>query len=119
KGAVNLREEVSTVAVDILAPHFPRTDAWAAATGARIGAVRAALDRIGSQVPIYLNEERRADRGVRIAPDAYARARTTAAASGAAGWVFHTAAGFELGKRAFLDALLPDERAGLHALGAR
>ncbi|HKB10943.1 MAG TPA: hypothetical protein VKD69_09820 [Vicinamibacterales bacterium] len=120
KGAANLREEAGAgsadVGVDIVAPHFPRTDNWAAATGARIGALRAALDRIGSHAPIYLNEERRADARVRIAPDAYATARAAAVAAGAAGWVFHTAAGFDLAKKAFLDALSPDERAGLPAL---
>jgi cellulase (glycosyl hydrolase family 5) len=122
-GARNLREEVGTgagsVAVDIVAPHFPRNDSWAATTGARVGAVRAALDRIGSHVPIYLNEERRADRGSRVAPEAYARARAGAATAGAAGWVFHTGAGFELSKTPFLDALSADERAGLQALTPR
>src|SRR5204863_21147 len=73
--AHTLRGEVGTdaesVAVDVLAPHFPRTEDWASATAARIRAVRAAMDRAGSHVPIYLNEERRADPPARIAPDAY------------------------------------------------
>ena len=120
-GAVrNLREEAGSgagsVAVDIVAPHFPRTESWAAATAGRIAAVRAALNAIGSHAPVYLNEERRADRSVRITADAYASARAAATTAGAAGWVFHTAAGFEIGKKAFLDALSPDERAGLAAL---
>jgi hypothetical protein len=123
KGLGNLRGEAGTgpdsVAVDIVAPHFPRTETWAAATGDRVGAIRAALTSFGSQAPVYLNEERRADTGVRIAADAYPRARTAASTAGAAGWVFHTAAGFELGKTAFLDALSPDERAGLRALRAK
>jgi hypothetical protein len=120
KGLRNLREEAGggpgSVAVDIVAPHFPRSETWATATADRIRAVRAALDRIDSHLPIYLNEERRADKSVRIAPEAYARARASATAAGAAGWVFHTSAGFELSKTAFLDALSPDERAGLQAL---
>lgn len=119
-GARNLRGEVGRdadgVAVDILAPHFPRTDDWAAATGPRISAVRAALDRIGSRVPIYLNEERRADPPARIAPESYQRAFSAAKSAGAAGWVFHTAAGFELSRKTFLEALSADERAGLQAL---
>ncbi|HJZ75802.1 MAG TPA: hypothetical protein VKE51_28910 [Vicinamibacterales bacterium] len=119
-GDRNLRDEAGSgpgaVAVDIVAPHFPRTDSWASATADRIKAVRAALEGIGSHAPIYLNEERRADRGVRIAPRTYSSARAAAATAGAAGWVFHTSAGFELGKSAFLDALSPDERAGLQRL---
>ena len=118
--ARNLREEAGreadSVAVDMLAPHFPRTEGWAAATAPRIRAVRAALDRLGSRVPIYLNEERRADPPGRIAPETYHRAFSAATSAAAAGWVFHTAAGFELGKTPFLDALSPDERAALQGL---
>jgi hypothetical protein len=105
-----------SVAVDIVAPHFPRTDDWAAATGDRVRAVRAALTRAGLQQPIYLNEERRAETDARIAADAYARARAAARQAGAAGWVFHTAAGFDLRRTPFLAALMPEERAGLSGL---
>jgi hypothetical protein len=119
-GARNLRAEVGSdagsAAVDMLAPHFPRTEDWAAATGPRIRAVRAALDQAGSHVPVYLNEERRADPPARLAPDSYQRAIAGARSAGASGWVFHTAAGFELSKKAFLDALSADERTGLQAL---
>ena len=116
----NLREEVggdaASVRADLVSPHFPRTDAWAAATGERVGAIRRALDQLGARVPVYLDEERRADGAVRLPADAYARAQAGAASAGAAGWLFHTAAGFELAKTPFLDALLPEERAGLRAL---
>ncbi len=105
-----------SVAVDLLAPHFPRTDEWAAATTARIRAVRATLDRFGSRVPIYLSEERRADGAVRIQPNAYQLAFANAKSAGAVGWVFHTAAGFELKKTPFLDALTAEERAALQML---
>jgi hypothetical protein len=120
RGIHNLRGEASTdadsVGVDVVAPHFPRTEDWATATGARIHAVRAALNGIGSTAPIYLNEERRADGPARIQPDAYQRALADARSAGAAGWVFHTAAGFELRTKSFLDALSANERAGLQAL---
>ena len=119
----NLREEAGQdagcVAVDVVAAHLPRTGDWDGATGSRVGALRAALDRIGRGLPIYLNEERRANAGSVIAADAYQRARTGAHQAGAAGWVFHTAAGFELKKRPFIDALTPAERAGLTALRKR
>jgi Cellulase (glycosyl hydrolase family 5) len=118
--ARNLREEAGQdagcVAVDVVAAHFPRTGDWAAATGSRVSALRAALDRIGRGFPIYLNEERRANPGSAIAADAYQRAHAAAQQASAAGWVFHTAAGFELKKRPFIDALTPAERAGLTRL---
>ena len=118
--ARNVREEAShdagSVAVDMVAPHFPRTEDWAAATATRIRAVRGVLDRIGSHVPIYLSEERRADGSARIQPSAYQLALANARSAGAAGWVFHTAAGFELKKTAFLDALATEERAALQTL---
>jgi hypothetical protein len=119
-GAVNLREEAGTgagaVGVDLVAVHFPRTNDWAAATGGRIRALRTVLDRMGRSLPIYLNEERRADGRTPLGADQYARAMAEARSAGAAGWLFHTAAGFELAKKPFLDALSPDERAGLQRL---
>jgi hypothetical protein len=116
----NLREEVGTgpeaVGVDIVAPHFIRSDDWAAATGMRIGALRTALDRIGRRVPIYLNEERRTDARVALDPAAYRLAFTNAREAGAAGWLFHTAAGFFLAQKPFLEALAPNERTALSSL---
>jgi hypothetical protein len=119
-GARDLLEEAATapnaVAVDVVAVHFPRTADWAAATAARVGAIRAALDRLNRPLPIYLNEEQRAEPGTPIAAETYQRALSAARQAGAAGWVFHTAAGYELGKRPFLDALTPEERSGLDRL---
>ena len=118
--ARNLGEEAgrdaNDVAVDVVAPHFPRTEEWAASTGERIAAVRSALDQIGRRLPIYLNEERRANPPAVIAPGAYQRAYTEARQAGAAGWVFHTAAGFSIDRRPFVDALALDEREGLSRL---
>ena len=118
--AKNLAEEAGTaasaVAVDVVAVHFPRTDDWAAATAARVGAVRAALDRQGRRLPIYPNEERRADPGMPMAPDVYQRAVSGARQAGAAAWLFHTAAGFDLPKQPFIEALMPAERAALEQL---
>src|SRR6266540_2981823 len=119
-GARHLREETGSgadsVGVDVLAAHLPRTEDWASSSGARVRALRSALDRVGSHVPIYLNEERRAKARTPIQPDAYRRAFANARGAGAAGWVFHTAAGFELAKKPFLEALSADERAGLQSL---
>jgi hypothetical protein len=113
----NLREEAGAgpgaVGVDIIAPHFQRSDDWAPATGKRIGALRTVLDRIGRRLPIYLNEERRTEPRVALDPAAYRGAFAEAVQAGAAGWVFHTAAGFSLRQRTFLEALAPNERAAL------
>jgi hypothetical protein len=113
----NLREEAGVgpdaVGVDIVAPHLHRSADWAAATGARIGALRTGLDRIGRGLPIYLNEERRTDPRAALDPAAYRVAFANARHGGAAGWVFHTAAGFYLGRQPFLEALAPNERAAL------
>ena len=118
--ARNLREEASqdagSVGVDLVAPHFPRTDDWAPSTAARVAAVRAELDRIGRNVPVYLNEERRAEPGSEIAAEIYQRAFTSARDAGAAGWVFHTKAGYELDKRSFVASLGASERAALQRL---
>jgi len=116
----NLREEAGTdsgsVNVDIVAPHLPRSVDWAAAAGGRVGALRTALTAIGRPLPVYLDEEQRSAEGKTLPADAYAVARAAAAHAGAAGWVFHTDAGYELNKRPFLDALRPQERAGLAGL---
>jgi hypothetical protein len=94
--AKNLREEASQdagcVGVDIVAAHLPRTDDWAAATGPRIAALRAALERIGrGGLPIYLNEERRAEPRSVLAADAYRASRPRSGRRG--GLAARTAAG--------------------------
>lgn len=109
----------SAVHVDLLAVHLPRTADWAAATGSRIRTIRQALDRIGRRIPIYLNEENRARAGDRFIPvEQYLEAARLAHQAGAAGWVFHTAAGFDLAARSFLDALTAEERQALSRLRA-
>ena len=67
-------------------------------------------------MPIYLNEERRATPQTRIDAVVYGRALAAARNAGAAGWIFHTGAGFDLRATPFLDALTSEERAGLGAL---
>jgi hypothetical protein len=118
--ARNLQEEVGTdanaVGVDVVAMHFPRTGDWASATAARVGAIRTALGRMDRRLPIYLSEENRAGPGTRLTAAAYQQAFEGARQAGAAGWVFHTAAGFELRQKPFLDALNPDERTALPRL---
>jgi hypothetical protein len=118
--ARNLREEAGTdagaVGVDVVAMHFPRTKDWAASTAGRVQALRSSLDLIDRRLPIYLSEENRASGDVRLPADEYRRAIAGAREAGAAGWVFHTDAGFELRKQPFLNALNPEERIALSRL---
>lgn len=119
----NLEQEAGTgataVGVDIVSPHFPRGDDWAAATGTRVAAIRSTLDAIGRPLPIHLNEERRADDRRPVPADTYRQAYGAARQAGAAGWIFHTDAGFELEKKSFADALRPQERQALSQLDKR
>ncbi|MEO8260268.1 MAG: hypothetical protein ABI868_23175 [Acidobacteriota bacterium] len=118
--ARNLAEEAGTtapaVAADVVGVHFPRTDDWAASTATRVGAMRAALDRLGRRLPIYLNEEQRADRKMPMPPEVYLRAASGARQAGAAGWLLHTDAGYDLARKPFIEALMPTERTALEQL---
>ena len=121
-GARDLGGEVGRgpgeAAVDVLAVHLPRTPDWAEATGPRVAALSAALRRAGRVVPIDLDEENRASAGRPIEPAAYVAACAGARRAGAAGWVFHTQAGFDLSRQPFLTALQPAERSALDQLAA-
>ncbi|MGE5245744.1 MAG: cellulase family glycosylhydrolase [Betaproteobacteria bacterium] len=120
RGERNLREEVGRgpgeVAVDLLAAHLPGTPDWEVAEGPGVAALRGALARMGRPIPIYLNEQRRSAPGRVVETDAYFTACAGARKAGAAGWVFHTSAGYQLAARPFLDALLPSERSALSRL---
>lgn len=105
-----------SVGVDVLSPHLPRTEDWDAATRSRVVAIRLVLRRLGMNLPIYLNEERRATPGDVLPEGAYRRALNGAQSAGAAGWLFHTAAGFDLAAKPFLLAVTPAERAALTRL---
>jgi hypothetical protein len=118
-GVRNLREEIDQVGVDAIAPHLPRTADWADTTSARLTALVRALAELGHPMPVYLNEERRAESGQMPLPRSmYLAALAAASAAGAAGWVLHTSAGYALGQSSFVSALNPEERATLQAIGA-
>ena len=116
-GLANLREEVEVAGVDLLAPHLPRTADWAEATAGRVERLRKALDSLGHPLPMYLNEERRAEQGREpLLASVYSTAAAGSRAAGAAGWVFHTEAGYGLDRSRFLNALNPQERIALERL---
>jgi hypothetical protein len=100
-------------------PHFERTDDWAAATGDRVTEMRDALVGAGWDRPIYLQEEaRRAYDGAQWPKEDFLAAAAAAESAGAAGWCFHTQAGFDLSQGAFLDQLDDVEADTLDELAA-
>jgi hypothetical protein len=99
-------EEIDVVGVEVVTPHLPRTPDWASVTGLRVGNLRAHLQERGAIMPIYLQEEaRRGHSGLDPAAEEFVTAAQQARDAGAAGWNFHTDAGFELGPAGFFAAL--------------
>lgn len=118
-GRAALREEIETVGVDFVSVHLPRTADWADSTARRVAAIREALDAIGLPRPLYLNEEQRAREGETPIPaSAYVRAAAGARERGAAGWTFHTDAGYDLDAADFFEGLNVEERRALERLDA-
>lgn len=114
----NLREELAA-GVMVVTPHFLRSPDWSELTGERVRAVRAAIRAAGKGLPIYLQEEQR--RGWNANNPTAAQmlhAAREAVAAGAAGWVFHTYAGFDLRSKSFLENLDPVENEVFASLGA-
>lgn len=103
--------------VQVLAPHFDRNDLWYDQTGERVTALKSYLGSIGrSSVPVYLQEENR--RGFVNYPSAsqFVQAAKESRDAGAAAWIFHTAAGFDLGGRSFVEALDSEEQNAVNQL---
>ncbi len=103
-------------AIDFAAPHFKRSRRWYARTDARIEAQRRTF-AADDAWPIYLQEEAR--RGHCGAGDDdncdagdFLQSLGEAAEFGAAGWVFHTDAGYRLdfGTKSFYERLDDQER---------
>lgn len=119
-GLTYLREESGTgrgeSAVDVVGVHLPRTPDWAKATEGRVQALLKALRRQGTRRPLYLNEENRARDGRILPAGDYLTALAGARTAGAAGWLFHTGAGFDLRKTGLQAALNPQERKALASL---
>jgi len=118
-----INEEVNTLKFSLLAPHFWRTRNWYDKTDQRVGAIKSYLNQTNKVLPIFLQEEaRRRDGDRNPTKDQFLQAAREARDAGAAGWVFHTNAGFNLsGTKTFFGNLDPDasgvELATLDALG--
>jgi hypothetical protein len=105
--------------IDLLTPHFSRTADFYDKTDQRVTLVRDYLSSISHLVPVYLQEEaRRGHSGLDPTVDQFLQAAREARDSGAAGWIFHTDAGFELATASFFESLDAEELATVDALGA-
>ena len=116
----NVDGELNVVGVDLLAPHFWRDPLWYARTGARVSALKATAASLGRNVPVYLQEDaRRRHTGLNPSRGEFFQAVTEAYQAGAAGWVFHTDAGFDLqGTRTFFGNLDSEELAVVDGLAS-
>jgi hypothetical protein len=117
--AASWTEMYATANLDFATPHFSRDADWAAQTESRVTVMRDLLLAAGWDRPIYLQEEaRRGYSGAEWPKEDFLTAVAGARSAGAAGWCFHTDAGFDLVAGSFFDQLddverdLVDELAG-------
>jgi hypothetical protein len=115
-------EDVIRSGVMVLSPLFKRTDDWYDRTHQRVSAVRNHLASVGRDIPVYLQEENRrgdGDGGGDLPKDQFIHAAVSAVNAGAAGWVFHTRAGFfpALENASFFSNLDSEELAAINSLG--
>jgi hypothetical protein len=116
--AANLRAEAVDLGLNAISPHFPRTADWYLKTGSRVKTLRRSLLALHKNLPIFLEEEaRRGYGGMNPSPQMFFQAAQAAREAGAAGWVFHTAAGFDMKGKSFFDHLDPAEKATIDLLG--
>ncbi|MFQ5825236.1 MAG: cellulase family glycosylhydrolase [bacterium] len=101
----NIQEELNEVKVDVLTTHFLRDDKWARKTGQRVTILKNYLVSIGKNIPIYLQEEDRRSDGTGPDADDFLTAAVQARDAGAAGWIFHTSAGYNLAENDFFKNL--------------
>lgn len=106
QAAVSWDELYEVADLDFATPHFQRDDGWAEATESRVTTMRSGLLAEGWDRPIYLQEEaRRGYGGAEWPKEMFLTAVAGARRAGAAGWCFHTDAGFDLVAAGFFDQL--------------
>lgn len=117
----DLREDVTTALLDFVGPHMPRTSDWSSKTGIRVKSVKRYLASIDRSIPVFLQEEaRRRHSSLNPSAAEFLEAAVKARDAGAAGWIFHTEAGFDLsGARSFFVNLDAEERKVVDGLAAR
>jgi len=117
--SANVDAEILDTKLDLLTPHLTRTADFYDKTDQRVLTIKTYLKSIGKDVPVYLQEEaRRGHSGLDPSQAEFLQAATEARDAGAAAWVFHTDAGFDLATATFFDSLDPVEKSTVDALGA-
>jgi hypothetical protein len=112
----NIEEEMNA-GVQIVTPHFERTSDWYDRTDDRVRFVKNYIASRGRNLPVYLQEEaRRGHSGLDPSKDQFLQAAREARDAGAAAWVLHTDAGFDLGANSFFGAVDPVELDTLNSL---
>lgn len=116
----NLDEEATNSNVNFLLPHLPRTTDWDTKTASRIATIRTRLSALGKNFPIVLDEEQRVGwNGAPVAPANFLLAAQLAKSAGAAGWLFHTDAAYDLaGANTYIGNLTADELTVVNGLSA-
>jgi hypothetical protein len=95
----------------MISPHMERTSDWWSQTGNRVRVLKSYLASRGRNIPVMLDEEaRRGHSGLDPSRDEFFEAARQARDAGAAGWVFHTDAGFNLSAASFFDSIDSVER---------
>lgn len=94
------------VGFSLIAPHLPRTHDWYLKTNQRVTLLKNYLSSKGKKIPIYLQEEHRIGyKKAFFAADDFLLAARASVITGAAGWIFHTAAGFDMSTSDFFHNL--------------
>ena len=119
----NVDQELAT-GVDLMAPHPGREDDWFDRTDRRVTNLKNYMASRGRLIPVYLQEENRRGGGdatgepLRNLPkEQFFQAAREAKNAGAAAWLFHTDAGFDMSAKNFFDPLDPVEREVVEGLG--
>jgi hypothetical protein len=107
----------------ILSPHLPRTADWYDRTDQRVKDMKGYLASIGRNIPVYLQEEQRRGEGDDSTSNLVTKAHFVQAASeaktaGAAAWVFHTNAGFDMSIASFFSQLDSVELDTINSIGS-
>ncbi|MCI0591184.1 MAG: Ig-like domain-containing protein, partial [Gammaproteobacteria bacterium] len=113
---IHVDEELNAGAM-ILAPHLPRTNDWYSRTDERVTLIKNYLNDQNQTIPLYLQEEaRRGYNGMYPTQDQFLQAVKAAFSAGAAAWILHTAAGFDLTGGSFFSQLDAVEKSTIDAL---
>ncbi|MGH8628445.1 MAG: hypothetical protein ACREYC_25325, partial [Gammaproteobacteria bacterium] len=113
---IHVDEELNAGAM-ILAPHLPRTSDWYSKTNERVTLIKNYLNDTNQIIPLYLQEEaRRGYNDMYPTQEEFVQAAKAAFSAGAAAWIFHTAAGFDLTAGSFFSQLDSVEKSTIEAL---